>query len=407
MGRSRGGLTTKIHALVDALGLPILLKLTEGQAHDGRSADDMLNGLGEGDVLLVVIAACIPFAIWLLLPDFLENFSQSVVATLLFSNNLLLAATSGYWELESAFKPLLHTWSLGVEEQFYIVFPALMLLLVRLKRRGQIAVLALLALFSLALAEHGWRTYPDASFYLPTSRAWELLVGSLASYVHRKNRSGSQALSMLGLLAVVAPMAAFTHETPSPSLWSAIPVLGTAAVLVFNQPGSAAWRILSARPAVFVGLISYSAYLWHQPVLAFARAASLEPLTVPASAGLVLLTMVLSVATWRFVEVPCRNRAAVPLRPLLTAIGAASAVLIAMGLAGHFQRGFPQWTYPNIASNGDVYIAYNERIRDYAAAGFPQNGKPNVALVGNSFGRDVGNVLIEGVCGKGQTGSMS
>ena len=97
MGRSRGGLTTKIHALVDALGLPILLKLTEGQAHDGRSADDMLNGLGEGDVLLVVIAACIPFAIWLLLPDFLENFSQSVVATLLFSNNLLLAATSGDW----------------------------------------------------------------------------------------------------------------------------------------------------------------------------------------------------------------------------------------------------------------------------------------------------------------------
>ena len=345
--------------------------------------------------LLVVVATCIPFALWLLLPEFLENFSQSVVATLLFSNNLLLAWTSGYWELESQFKPLLHTWSLGVEEQFYIAFPLLMLLVVRHGRRAQIAVLALLALASFAMAEHGWRHYPDASFYLPTTRAWELLVGSLACYVPERTWRAGQALSLGALVAVLAPMALFDHATPSPSVWSAVPVLGTAGVLLFNRPGNLAWRLLSLRPAVFVGLISYSAYLWHQPVLAFARAASLEPLNAPVSAGLVVLTLVLAAVSWRYVEVPCRKRDVVKLRPLLLTIGAASVAMVAMGLVGHFQRGFPQWTYPNIAGSDDVYIAYNERIRDYASGGFTDNGKSNIALVGNSFARDVGNVMIE------------
>ncbi|MCB2046667.1 MAG: acyltransferase family protein [Novosphingobium sp.] len=345
--------------------------------------------------LLVVVAVSIPFAVWLLMPDFLENFGQSVVATLLFSNNLLLAHTSGYWELESAFKPLLHTWSLGVEEQFYIVFPLAMMLIVRLNRRGQIATLAVIAAISVALAEYGWRAWPDASFYLPTTRAWELMIGSLASYVAWRPVRGGQVLSTAALIAVVVPMFVYSHATPSPSIWSAVPVLGTAGVLVFTQPGSLAWRILSLRPAVFIGLISYSAYLWHQPILAFARAASLEPPGPAESAGLVLLTLVLSVLSWRYVETPCRSRKAVPLRPLLTGIGLSAAALIGLGLSAHFARGFPQWRFPGVANSSDVYISYNERIYAYAADTFPDNGRPNIALIGNSFGRDIGNVLIE------------
>ena len=219
--------------------------------------------------LVLVIACCVPFAVWLLLPDFLENFGQSVFATLFFSNNILLAATSGYWEIESAFKPLLHTWSLGVEEQFYIVFPLLLAFLWRFGRRVQIVTLAVAALVSFALAEHGWRTYPEASFYLPTSRAWELLAGCLIAYLPRKPRGSDQAVTLACLPALILPLVLFDEHTPSPSVYSAIPVLATAGLILFNRPETLAFKVLALRPLVFIGLISYSAYLWHQPVFAF------------------------------------------------------------------------------------------------------------------------------------------
>ncbi|HZF46229.1 MAG TPA: acyltransferase, partial [Sphingomonadaceae bacterium] len=188
--------------------------------------------------LLVVIGCSLPFAFWLMLPDFRQNFGQSVVATLLFANNLLLARTSGYWELESNFKPLLHTWSLGVEEQFYLAFPIFLALLWRFGARVQITAILLVGLASFAISEHGWRTYPDVSFYLPTSRAWELMAGCAAAYVTRKPRAFDNFASLLALLAIVLPMFLFDEHVPSPSYYSALPVLGAVGVLLFSWPGT-------------------------------------------------------------------------------------------------------------------------------------------------------------------------
>jgi peptidoglycan/LPS O-acetylase OafA/YrhL len=345
--------------------------------------------------LVLVSAACVPFALLLLLPDFLQNFGQSLVATMLFSNNILLALTSGYWELESGYKPLLHTWSLGVEEQFYFAFPLLLAAVWRFGRRAQVGLIVVLGLVSFGFAEYGWRTHPAASFYLPTSRAWELMAGCAIAYVPIRARRWDNLAAFLALLAVIAPMVVFDENIPSPSLYSAVAVLGAAGIVLFSRPGTLASAILSVRPVVFVGLISYSAYLWHQPLFAFARAASFAPPGAGRMAALSILTLVLAAASWRWVEVPFRNSAAVPLRRFVPIVAAPTAALVALGLVPHFAQGFPRWTFPNIAAAGDVHIAYNERIRGFAAKAFPANGRPNVLLLGDSFGRDAGNVLIE------------
>ena len=345
--------------------------------------------------LLVVIAACCPFALWLLLPDFLENFGQSVVATLLFANNLLLAKTSGYWELESNFKPLLHTWSLGVEEQFYLVYPLILAALWRFGRRVQLAAIAILGIVSFALAQYGLQNFPSANFYLPTSRAWELMVGCAVAYATRVHRPTDQIASLAGLLAIFYSIFFFTEHTPTPSHYSAIPVLGTAAVLLFSREGTIAFRLLSLRPMVGIGLISYSAYLWHQPLFAFARIASLQPPSMWVMSGLIVLTFVLAWLSWRFIEQPFRNPKSMPIIQFSSYISLASAAAIAFGLALHFCQGFPKWTYPNIGENGNVYISYNERIRKYRDQVFPDNDKHNVLVIGNSYARDMANVLLE------------
>ncbi|MBB3912705.1 acyltransferase family protein [Sphingomonas desiccabilis] len=345
--------------------------------------------------LMLVLACCMPFALWLMLPDFLQNFGQSVVATLLFCNNLLLAKTSGYWELESGFKPLLHTWSLGVEEQFYLVFPLFLVAIWRLNARQQLAAILLLGAVSFAVSEHGWRTYPAASFYLPTSRAWELMAGCAASYAPRRERVADNAVSLVSLLMLVMPMFILDEHTPSPSIYAAVPVIGAVGVLLFSRPGTIAFRLLSLRPIVFIGLTSYSAYLWHQPLFAFARVASLTPPGAAELAGLVLLTFLLATLTWRFVETPFRSARMMSLRLFAPIVGLATAALIACGLLFHVAEGFPRWTYPNISGAGDVYIDYNERIRKYDTSVFPADGRPNIVLIGNSFARDFGNVLAE------------
>lgn len=352
--------------------------------------------------LLVVLAACVPPALAFMLPDFLQNFGQSLVATLLFGNNLLLAKTSGYWDLESQFKPLLHTWSLGVEEQYYIVFPLLLVAIRQLGRPVQVAIIGALALLSLGIAEHGWRAYPDASFYLPTSRAWELMAGSLAAFVARRERALDPWFSGLGLLAIVGSMLVFTEDTPSPSLYAAVPVLGTIAVLLFNRPGTPAYRLLSLRPMVFVGLISYSAYLWHQPLFAFARIVQFDPPSGAEMAGLTLLTLALAWLTWKFVEQPFRTARTMPTRPFAIGMAGGTALLVGAGVFLHVAKGLPRWTFPNVAQASEVYIAYNERVQRYKRDDLPRDGKANVVIVGDSYGRDVANVLIEGGAAEGK-----
>lgn len=156
------------------------------------------------------------------------------------------------------------------------------------------------------------------------------------------------------------------------------------AIVADNMPGTDA----------FVGLTSYSAYLWHQPLFAFARIASLSPPSPGTMIGLTILTFVLAGLSWRYVERPFRDPA-FPFRRFVALVGVPAGLLAALGLVLHFNAGFPRWTFPNIDTRADVHIGYNERIRTNWSGPFPDNGLANVLVIGNSYGRDVANVLLE------------
>lgn len=285
--------------------------------------------------LVVMVLATVPFALTLMLPLQFREYAESVTGVALFLSNVVFFLQSGYFESEAAMKPLLHTWSLAVEEQFYLLHPLLLWAVWRVGRRFLPLVLALIAATSLAAAEAGSRFMPEAAFFLLPFRGWELIAGALATLAVASGRlRANDRLALPGLALILVPMVAYDDSYRFPGLWAAAPVLGTALVLAFGGAGSRTARFLSVRPLVWVGLISYSLYLWHQPLFAFARIGLNAEPSAPVMAGLVGLSLLLGWASWRWVETPFRRRD--PWLPgrarLLGASGAALAALAALGI---------------------------------------------------------------------------
>lgn len=294
--------------------------------------------------LFFVMFACLPFAYIWMWPSELKAFAQSLVAVVAFSSNILFWKESGYFAATAELKPLLHTWSLAVEEQYYLLFPVFLLLSWRFGRQRVFWALIAIALVSFVMAEWVWTDRPNANFYLAPTRAWELLAGSVCAFltVGQEQRT-SNGLSVLGLTMIVFSIFVYDSSTPFPSAYTLMPVVGTALIILFAGQGTWVARMLSLRAFVGVGLISYSAYLWHQPLFAFARIRSLTEPSVYLMAGLAVAALFLAWATWHFVEKPFRN----PKNPILRSrrilfltSGATGAVLLLVGFAGHVNDGF-------------------------------------------------------------------
>ena len=275
----------------------------------------------------------------------------ALVAVVLFVSNVHFWRAEDYFAPAAELDPLLHTWSLAVEEQFYIAFPIFLLLLWRFGRRRMVPTIGALSLASLALAEWGWRNEPAASFFLLPTRAWELGAGALCALVLREGPvRGRPLLAGLGLGLIAVAVFAFDDETPFPSLYALAPVGGTALVILFARAGSPVARLLSLRAMVGIGLVSYSAYLWHQPLFALARVRSVAHPSPELMLGLVLATFALAYLSWRFVEQPFRGRTPVlSTRPaVFAASGAAAAVFVGVGLYGQATAGrFDAWMAAN------------------------------------------------------------
>ena len=262
--------------------------------------------------LFFVMLCCIPIAWALMLPDQFKAFSKSIVAVSLFSSNILFFGTNDYFAAPSELMPLLHTWSLAVEEQYYILFPPLMLLLWRRGRRHALWALVSICVLSFLICEWGWRTHPGANFYLAPSRTWELMLGAIAALWERKHGARtSNLLASAGFAAIVIAVFTYDTSTPFPSVYALLPVGGAVAVLMFGRDGTLPHRFLSSSSFVGIGLISYSAYLWHQPLFALARIRYTAPPPLPVMLGLAALALGLAYFSWRFVERPFRGPAAV------------------------------------------------------------------------------------------------
>ncbi len=283
--------------------------------------------------LVVMALTTVPFAYALMVPVQFQEYAETLIGVALFLPNIALYFQTGYFENEAALKPLLHTWSLGVEEQFYVFYPLLVWALVRQGGlRWITAALALLTGLSLVAAQRGTFSVPDAAFYFLPYRAWELLAGGLAALAVREGQArADDRLALPGLLMVIAPMVLYDETYAFPGLWALPPVAGTALVLAFGRAGTRAARLLSLPPLVWVGLISYSLYLWHQPLFAFARLMTGDDPVPPVMAGLVLASIGLGWASWRWIETPFRG--ATPLLAARRRLFAAATVSIAVTAA--------------------------------------------------------------------------
>lgn len=314
--------------------------------------------------LIVVLAATSVAAYAMMIPQQLDAYGQSLAAVVLFVSNFVFGAKSGYFSPSLEEAPLLHTWSLSVEEQFYLFFPLLLALCFRHAPRHIGLIFGVLAAASLGLAEWGWRHEPDINFFFTFSRAWELLVGAgTALALNRRPIAPQAALATFGLGLILYALVFHSDATPYPSLATLVPVLGTALVILYASPVTGVGLVLAARPMVVVGLLSYSAYLWHQPLFAFARLTSLDAPTPMLMAGLTVATYLLAAATWALVEQPFRRRTARLLpkaRGLFTAAGAAMVVLLAVSGAALWTKGNDHlWraSHPDQAATLDLILA--------------------------------------------------
>lgn len=296
--------------------------------------------------LFLVMAVCIPFAWLWLMPSDMKNFSESLITVSVFLSNIQFWLESGYFDTAVELKPLLHTWSLAVEEQFYLLFPLFLILTWTLGRKWVVTILILIAAASLIGAHWGALNKPAATFFLLFTRSWELEIGSFIAFYSSKrplptyNPILNELLSATGLLLIIYSIFIFSKATPFPSFYTLVPISGVALVILFAWPKTFTGTLLGSKALAGFGLISYSAYLWHQPLFAFARHRSLAE---PSMFFFIMLSgssLVLAYFSWRFVEQPFRQNSAINRAKVFYFAGAGSVAFIIFGLMGYLTDGY-------------------------------------------------------------------
>lgn len=281
--------------------------------------------------LFVMLLATLPLAWQLLTNDEILEYLRSLKGAAAFYSNVFFWQEQSYFGVAAESKPLLHTWSLAVEEQYYVITPLLMWLAWRINPRFLAPTLILLTAASFVLSGQYSPRYPDASFYLLHTRYWELGVGAVCALYERRNLlSGPRGLGLVGLGMIAYALFVFDDQTIFPGFSAAVPVVGTAFVIHAARPGSVAAQLLDLGLMRWIGLVSYSAYLWHQPILVFSRRLIWDEMSGPLAVSLGLTSFVLAYLSWRYVEKPFRDRSFMTRRRVL-ATSMASIICVVLG----------------------------------------------------------------------------
>jgi len=360
--------------------------------------------------LFFVMLVCIPFAWMWMLPSQMKDFSQSLVAVSLFASNILFWRESGYFDVAAEEKPLLHTWSLAVEEQYYMLFPIFLILAWRFGKNRVFWMIVVMAAISLLLSEWGWRKHPTANFYLAPTRAWELFSGSIAAFIVQKQGvQKNNVLATLGLALIVFSILFYDETTPFPSVYALVPVLGVVLLVLYAEKETITAKLLSTKGFVGIGLISYSAYLWHQPLFAFARIRSFEHPSALTMFTLSVASLLLAFISSKYIEMPFRfGRYATKWTVIYSSLFGI-ALFLSMGLTGHFVNGtLTRLTMPaNIAYESLGNRISYERLPCNWSSGFDDSDAydgcifgdiaslKNIVLVGDSHSQALSYVLNE------------
>jgi len=315
---------------------------------------------------LVLISSYI-YGYFYLLPIELAQLGKHILSGAAFISNFALWGESGYFDAAAETKPLLHLWSLAIEEQFYIIWP-LVLFFVWKRKKFVLPLIIGIILFSFVANVYYINEMPGTVFYLPFFRFWEILCGTLLAYLvrYRSLKIPANISSTLGLILISLGIVLLDHSKAFPGWWALLPVLGTCFIIAAGENASFNKRVLSHPKMIWVGLISYPLYLWHWPILSFLRIwKGRDPSNVQAVLA-VILSIVLAWMTFKFVEKPLRK---VQWKiEKVPAFSGAMAVLAIIGLLTHQNQGFPS-RFPeeirNIAAITDPYkfFEYDKHYR--------------------------------------------
>lgn len=312
-------------------------------------------------------------AYWLLLPYEFREFGKTLIASTIYLSNIQFYRQVGYFDSSAEDKILLHTWSLSVEEQFYIILPLLLLTLAA-SQKWQLRTLVLIFLTSLGLNIAVTPFTNTATFYLFPFRAWELMAGVLLAvyrYYHGDGDRHAAWISWAGLILLAASIL-FTQAGPAfPGVQAVFPVLGTVLVLFNGRHDNPVNRALSISPMVFIGLISYSLYLWHWPVLTLSKYYINGPVVPMEKIGGLVLTFTLAFASWRFVEQPVRLAVRLGPTALYSSAATASAILVGVGSLAYLSNGLPNRFPPAVRAHVNASADF---LQDWSRCYTPNSG---------------------------------
>ena len=369
--------------------------------------------------LIVVMMATLLAGSFLLTPGNLIDLGHSAAATAAFCANILFFMQSGYFAGPAELKPLLHTWSLAIEEQYYIFFPLMLMLIARFDGARYFRWLLGISLVSFATCVVATKLDASAAFYLIPSRAWELFIGSiLALHVlpAPAKRSVRELMALCGVGMIAWAVFAYTRDTPFPGIAAALPTLGTALVIQAGVGGrSVVSSVLSLRPIVFIGLISYSLYLWHWPIIVYTRLCSITEPGPLAIALMLLATFAAAILTWAYVETPFRKRRLLPRRKGL--IATSFAALLTMFCSGmvlavedglphrdaRFEPSDPEWAHWDGCAKR---TSGRFSAADLCAIGAPGRS-PSFLVWGDSHARALASGIDQSARSYGASGMMA
>ncbi|MDA8929295.1 acyltransferase [Gammaproteobacteria bacterium] len=347
-------------------------------------------------------------------PIYARDIFQSILATTFFAENILLyIESSDYFDGVVGKKLLFHTWSLGVEEQYYIFFPIFIILFWSFGKKNLVWIISLLTVASFILSEWGWRNEPIANFYLAPTRAWELFAGSLvAFYLNKTSQQSNQLKSFAGILLIAFAIHFYDESTPFPSIYTLVPVIGAALIIIFGDSKTLVAKLLSNKYLVGIGLVSFSAYLWHQPIFTLYHREMGDYLNLYLNIDwrpfLILLILCISTFSYFVIEKPFRYQ--VPKKIFIFTFIFITIFLTGTSYYGHITKGFEKNKIELFSKDKSLYIDHFVEVQR-AISLWSDDYSPNSKLlvVGDSMAADlkaaldtqnlvVNKLALEGAC---------
>jgi len=365
--------------------------------------------------LFCAILISTPFAWFILLPADLELFGNSAFSALTFWSNYIFYFEIDYFETSSKLKPLLHTWSLSIEEQFYIIYPILLIFFFKFGKKTFIIFLIISAIISLTLAQWAGNlkfTYPYfekeflffnqsslTNFFLPIGRIWELIIGILIAFYIKKNGQPNrfnEILTLFGLILIFYSVFTFTPETNYPSFHTLLPTIGTGLLILFMNSKTFIHKIFSQKLLVFIGLISYSAYLYHFPIFTFIEYSNYLENSLLLKIILILITFFISFVSWKYIEKPFRNKKKITTKLfiyILLVLYLLTSLFVILnfhnkGFKSRFDKDFKNFSINfNSKELEQETTLYKKKLR--LENEFITNDKKKILIIGNSVAIDL------------------